>query len=107
MHNLAHGSASMGNVSSLLVAHQELLNTFSSATSVNVGDPFWRGLLNFGAPLTKLDPVVLQQSLADTLDQLGVQSEQQQKGCVAQILLTPAGTWHPTIPCILQLCNPV
>jgi hypothetical protein len=61
----------MGNASSLLVAHQEMLTTFSSATSVNLGDPFWRGLLNFGAPLTKLDPVLLQQSLADTLDQLG------------------------------------
>ena len=73
----------MGNVSSLLVAHQELLNTFSSATSVNVGDPFWRGLLNFGSPLTRLDPVLLQQSLADTLDQLGVQGEQQHKGCAA------------------------
>lgn len=61
----------MGNASSQLVAHQELLTTFSSATSVPVGDPFWRGLLNFNAALTRLDPVVLQQSLADTLDQLG------------------------------------
>lgn len=77
----------MGNVSSLLVAHQELLNTLSSATSVNVGDPFWRGLLNFGAPLTKLDPVLLQQSLADTLDQLGMCRIQQWQACTAWTLL--------------------
>ncbi len=63
----------MGNSASHFAAgeHQQLLNRFSGSESVAIGDPFWRGLLTFAAPLTKLDPVLLQQSLADSLDQLG------------------------------------
>ena len=77
----------MGNSSSLFSAraHQELLERFSSAESVSIGDQFWRGLLSFAAPLTKFDPVLLQQSLADTLDQLGQGPSAIPRACAAGI----------------------
>ena len=52
-------------------AHQELLDRLSSSESVAVADPFWKDLLTFPAPLTKFDPVLLQQSLSDTCSRLG------------------------------------
>ena len=51
--------------------HQALLDRLAGPESVAVGDPFWKQLLTFNAPLTKFEPVALQQSLQPFLQRLG------------------------------------
>ena len=64
----------MGNSASAPVIaqqHQALLDRLAGPDSIAVGDPFWKQLLTFNAPLTKFEPHALQRSLQPFLERLG------------------------------------
>lgn len=66
----------MGNSASspvIATQHQALLDRLAGPESIAVGDPFWKQLLTFNAPLTKFEPHALQQSLQSFIQRLGAE----------------------------------